>query len=426
MKVSLVSLLFLLPVLCSGSHYEFADAISHCNGARTCEIRLKHHTYRISNSLELSNHSNVSIIGDEAKISTVCFANRNLTHLLITNVDNVLVQHVHFVGCKDKPEHDRKLTPVEIEFSYFTSVNYSFGLSISSCNNVQILHSNFSNFYGSLLKVIHSKNVSISNSKFEGDRKFSFTQGIFYVTPHDENSSLRILNCSFLRLSADPHEHVNYTVKSLKEDPKYLQGAGAFLLIDNDKRVVVEFEGCSFLHCSSTKGGSIFVKSNSSESSLIIRNSKFINNTAEGNADVLHIRGGAVSIITLRSSNLQITIENCYYTGNQAKQGSGGAISKEFFGEHETEILVQNSTFVENSANTGGAIAVFGAYIGDFTHKSDYAPHIAYQLLIDSSTLSSNRANYGGAVLAIGVTLTLDIFAQRVFMDQLTILERNS
>ena len=406
MKVSLISLFFLLPALCSGSHHEFTDAISHCNGARTCEIRLKYQTYRISDTLKLSNHSNVTIIGDEVKGSTVCFANRNLTHLLISNVDNVLVRNVHFMGCGNEMEDDNQLTPAEIEFSYFTSANFSFGLSLYSCKHVQILHSNFSDFYGSLLKVIHSKNVSISNSKFEGNKKFYFTQGILYVTPHNEDSTLSISNSSFLRLSADPNNKVYYNPKSLMKDPKYLQGAGAFLLLDNNNRVVVEIERCLFRHCSAVKGGGIFVKLNNSQSSLNFRNSEFIENKAEAKGDIFHVRGGAVSIITLSSGNLEIAIENCSFTGNKAVDGSGGAISKEFYEEHERKLLIQNSTFVKNSADTGGAIAVFGMHLANRTYTSDTP--LVDTFMIDSSNISSNQAHYGGAVIAIGISLTLN------------------
>ena len=415
MRVSLISLFILLPALCSGYHHEFIDAISHCNGAQTCEIRLKHHTYWISNTLTLSNYSSVTIIGDEVKGSTVCFANRNMTHLLISNVDNVLVQNVHFVGCKHELENDKKLTPAEIEFSYFTSVNFSFGLSISSCNHVLILHSKFSNFFGSLLKVIHSKNVSISSSKFEGNKKFSFTQGILYVTPHDEKSTLRIFDSSFLRLSADPLKNVSYHPKSLMYDPKYLQGAGVFLLLDNNNPVVVEFERCLFRHCSAVKGGGIFVKFNNSDSSLNIRNSDFIENIAKGNDDTFHVRGGALSIITLREGNLEIAIENCSYTGNKAVEGSGGAISKEFYEKHERKIYVQSSTFINNSADTGGAIAVFGMDLGNLSYGSNSPFKDTF--MIDSSHFSSNRANYGGAILAIGISLTLNhsnVFAYNI------------
>jgi predicted outer membrane repeat protein len=95
--------------------------------------------------------------------------------------------------------------------------------------------------------------------------------------------------------------------------------------------------------------------------------------------------GGAVSVWT---SNL--TIENCTFSGNAARDDGGGAIAD--FGGNLT---VNNCVFSGNNANSiygvGGAICAFPINVSSF--------RTAYPTLsINNSTFSGNTAVDGGAI----------------------------
>lgn len=137
----------------------------------------------------------------------------------------------------------------------------------------------------------------------------------------------------------------------------YLSGSAKFTIIN-----------CTFKdNAIDHYGGAIF--NGVKENTLLITDSKFINNKAKNNY------GGAIY------SKGAISVKNCHFEGNSA--GSGGAICSEV----SSDII--NSTFISNSANGG----IFMGYGGAIHSKND--------LYVENCTFSNNGASHsGGAVYA--------------------------
>ena len=157
-------------------------------------------------------------------------------------------------------------------------------------------------------------------------------------------------------------------------------------------------------------------------SNVTIKDSRFINNTAE-NAGVMYQynREGYINISSCEFINntgldsfgvLDVTtnlfIDNSSFVNNSAKAGTTGAI-----GSYQN-ITVRNSSFINNSAtgtntsrSTGGAIRNFGDNV--LIEDSIFANNSADEggaiftpfdtnLTVVNSTFSSNSANNGGAI----------------------------
>ena len=122
-----------------------------------------------------------------------------------------------------------------------------------------------------------------------------------------------VINCSFINSTS------NY-------------GGGAISFMENG--IVVD---CYFENNKAPEAGAIY-----SSSDIIVKNSKFINNTATS--------GGAGAIY----SEGNMTVLGSYFENNQANS-YGGAIY--VYGNDKQNCLVDNSQFYNNQAQTGGAIA---------------------------------------------------------------------
>ncbi|KAI6656884.1 Microtubule-associated serine/threonine-protein kinase 3 [Oopsacas minuta] len=189
-------------------------------------------------------------------------------------------------------------------------------------------------------------------------------------------------------------------------------GAGIYLLLVNDRDVLVEIENSTFINCSAVKGGGIFAKALSNRSQYVVnvRNSNFLNNRANAleNNGIFAVFGGAIAFLAMDPDNIEIRIENTNFTGNYAYRGQGGAILMHFYDKSDTVnssllLTINNSIFLKNSAHTGGAIYFQGR---DIHYPNNI--HKFNRLLIDSSHFQTNFAVFAGAVFVSGNRIYLN------------------
>ena len=118
-------------------------------------------------------------------------------------------------------------------------------------------------------------------------------------------------------------------------------------------------EGCYFYNNSASIGGALAILSNSSSYyPVAITNSTFIDNHVSNNKDVYVGDGGGIYI---ESSSGPVTIENCFFSGNNCPKGSGGGIrvkTSDQLNDTTTSITFYNNQFLHNFGASGGAISV--------------------------------------------------------------------
>ena len=392
MAISIFSLLILFPVLFA-SNTDLSEHVKKNCPWPVCELILSQN-YSVSSTILLADYTNLSIIGTAG--SVVCFDSRNTTHIRVENITNLSIKGIRFEACKNEAKTN------DNENSYFLAVNYSVGLSIASCENVEIVDSVFSNFFGNFLQLNSTSNVSVTNCDFGGNSKFLFTQGIHYTSPKNQFSQLHIKDCNFSYLAAEAKTNIFYRLRELIDDIHYLSGAGVYLRVNNTKNVNITFENTSFTNCSAVSGAGIFLKSftDTSKNFISVRNSRFLRNNASADKPIIRVSGGGIDVISLGNNQIKIEIENCVFEGNFAYDGKGGAISKHLYTEEKKQSIrsileIRNCSFDRNSAKIGGAIFANGRGI-DYQLSNEYNANNS--LIIESNTFTSNYADTGGAI----------------------------
>ena len=404
MLVSILPLLILFPVVFANTIDLSLHVENSCTGS-VCELNLHPETiYSVSSPIILNGYNNVSIIGRGN--SVVCFASKYITHIKIENVASVVVRGIRFQSCENV------VKIIDSEYSYFHTSDDSFGLTIFSCQNVEIADSKFYNFSGSLLHLSHSKNVSVSKCHFEGNNDYLLTQGIFYTSPHYALSQLHIRDCNFVRLAARPMVAITYNISDLIDDVHYLSGAGIYLFLNNTREITIKIDNCVITECSAVSGAGIFLKSftDSSDYFVSVRNSSFIKNEAYANQSIFVKSGGGINMLSLGSDRIKIRIENCEFISNNAYSGKGGAISRSLYAQDNvlstiSKLEIKNCSFINNSATTGGVIFVSGRGL-NYKHSNLYDRKNS--LIIELSNFTSNYADSGGVIFASMHHIVLD------------------
>ena len=390
MRIYLLSLLVLFKVLFVSAATDLSAPLEkNCNGL-VCELNLTDDKYTVSSPLLIHGRVNVSIIGSGRTV--ICLSSR-IMNIRIENATNVWIKGIRLMACNEETE--------EINNPNFEDANFSLGLSIHSCENVEIRDSKFSNFYGTLLHLKYSANVSVSNCIFEGNIRYLFTQGIHYTSPRNRTSQLRISESNFTNMSARPNSNFNYTRNELMNDVHFLSGAGAYLLINNTMDTNITLENSLVFNCSAVSGAGVFLKSFTESSKVVvsIRNTSFIRNVASDYWSAFVVSGGGIDILLLGNDAVKIEIENCLFEHNFAFHGNGGAISHNIYNHKrtysfESKLTISNCSFLNNSAFSGGTIFVSGRG----TENSQFDPFNT--LVIESSNFISGYADSGGVIFA--------------------------
>ena len=172
-------------------------------------------------------------------------------------------------------------------------------------------------------------------------------------------------------------------------------GGGVYLI---DGNLVVD--KCVFSSNTAAKGGAI---GESGGDSLVIKNSRFLNNTATA-------AGGAGGGALYLKGALPVTITGSVFAGNNS-MNDGGAIAAVTSG---MVLKITGSTFTGNDADDdGGAIAIPGAVAVEIKTSTfsgntaaDYGGALyarnGVEVVISGGSFGDNRGNRGGAIYVKG------------------------
>lgn len=170
-------------------------------------------------------------------------------------------------------------------------------------------------------------------------------------------------------------------------DTELADNGGAIFSTEN-----LTIENCIFTGNTAGSGGAIY----DDASSLTVRGSQFIGNTAEESD------GGAIyhrETFPYPEDGELVLIENSQFTGNHARLGGGAVLLRDGI------YIVNGSTFIENTAEfPGGAISnVFGdltvndsSFIENHTDFSGGAINNSGMLFVSGSTFDRNTADVNG------------------------------
>ncbi len=156
-----------------------------------------------------------------------------------------------------------------------------------------------------------------------------------------------------------------------------------------------------------TSGGAISYYSEDSTINVVISGGLFVDNNARPDLDVGLIRrsnvyghGGAVSIRLLNSTNSSVCIQESKFLENSA-EAHAGALAITVANSSDTNFVIERSLFDRNKCQvqncTGGAV---GIYLFSNTVRN--------QMLFAHCNFTSNKANSSGAVvLSTSVSATV-------------------
>lgn len=141
-------------------------------------------------------------------------------------------------------------------------------------------------------------------------------------------------------------------------------------------------------------------------SSYTIRDSTFANNAAWSNGTgersstmivedrIFNGRGGGVSIVLSQESPVNVTVQTCTFTNNQALSFAGGLYFLPAVPSRGHTYTIEHSTFTSNVAFLGGG----GLGIG---YISDGAPGEINRCYIRNCTFRGNWGDFGGGLYII-------------------------
>ncbi len=224
-----------------------------------------------------------------------------------------------------------------------------------------------------ILVIIISVSPALSADLYVPADFYSIKEALVHSVPGDQ---IKISPGTYFEINLAVPPGV--TLSGLGESPDEVildaQGRGRIMLCESLESTTI-IQNLTFTNGSATgdavydqSGGAILINN----SSLRLHNCRFINNSADGH-------GGAI-----RCSHAMPQILNCYFEGNQALAGGGGAVDCSY----DSRPILQNSFFKNNEALWGGALSC----------RANSSP-ILYQCDFDQNTASGELA-YGGAVMA--------------------------
>ncbi|WP_458404997.1 Ig-like domain repeat protein, partial [Methanobrevibacter sp.] len=265
--------------------------------------------------------------------------------LYLSSSSNVNMNHVNFTNCHvDASSSNGGAIYVTGSSTSFTLENASF-INISASQ------------YGGIIFNDYSGKFNIYNSTFDSSK--AQVGGAIYI--NKAINGVKVYNSNFTNTNATNGdagsiffnyvngrgsqnvEIVNSNFKNYKSTGK--AGSIYFYHVSTNSKI----QNCTFIDGQANIGGALYT----TENSIQVIDSKFINNTAE-------TQGGAI-----------------YWNG-----ASGKILNSEF----------KYNVALSDSANGGGAI---------------YAPSSANQLSIENSNFTGNNASYGGAIHIIANSINI-------------------
>ncbi|WP_169805807.1 beta strand repeat-containing protein, partial [Methanobrevibacter curvatus] len=320
--------------------------------------------------------------------------------------------------------------------------------------NLTLNHSNFKNIYGGWFGGIifcygASNNVIIDNSNMTNS-SVRYEGSIVYVAGGSTYSKLIISNSNFKDANSTYSgidTNGGWTTELYNSTFNNFYGRiGHGSIIDNDGREITVV-GCTFTNnviwnSSSAAGGGGVIFNHAAYANTI-RNSTFINNSANHHGGAIvstgalviddcrfignYINGSALSYggVIYNNGTLTISISNSYFESNVARTTaatSGGGVVATLNGI----IDIHNSVFVNNAingtgaTNYGGVFAVNGTgsiSADNCTFENNYAKHYGgiagttnagSRINITNSRIVNNSAGtYGGALGSAGGQITI-------------------
>ncbi|OCR00329.1 hypothetical protein BCD67_25350 [Oscillatoriales cyanobacterium USR001] len=227
------------------------------------------------------------------------------------------------------------------------------------------------------------------------DSEFTNNKGTYGGAINNLLSGLTIENCKFIK---------NSTVKDVG-GAVYVDGASELTNDNTGGKVIVRdslFDG----NIGTKEGGAAFIFGYKLDT-ILLENTSFINNQAIKNP-----QGQAGSAGGVRAGNADLTINNCTFANNTAKDSGGGL----WVGE-DGDIKITNSTFSGNKADQqGGGITI--------------ASRSGFSTEITNTTIANNSAGtFAGGVATFGqqsVTVKNSIFANNTAGNSFKVRQQTS
>ena len=344
--------------------YALQDVDYLCNGSlkSNTTVVLDGGEHRVSTTCNISNISNVTIMGSSINSTTIrCEEGSGLQFV---SVQQLTIERVTFISC------GIILTDTEntlITTSIFQdSIGYAVKLE-GSTSDVSITNCTFQNnsatYRGAVLLLSSTGNVSITNCTFQNNSAATYGSTVLLLL--SSTGDVSITNCTFQSNSAAYGGAVG------------LYGSSGYVSITN----------CTFQSNSAAYGGAVGLYGSSGYVS--ITNCTFQNNSAT-------YEGGAVG---LEGSTGNVSITACAFQNNSAAY-HGGAVS--FYG-FRGYFSITNCTFQNNSAtNGGGAVWLFGLLLfGPNKNVSMMITNCAFQNNVNSATFEGAVVGGGGAAVGL-------------------------
>ena len=261
----------------------------------------------------------------------------------------------------------------KFHFSGISFIGKAGGYNVISIERAQEIIIENCSFQHIRLNVYDIRNITILRSCFSNN----YNSAVIYTYSFSSNMSILISKCVF----------TNNTLNT-------------YILYTSGNRLSVTINATTFINNTSQhhRGAVIFF---GTEVFVLINTSTFINNTVFGRGGVLQITRRYYD-----ESNITLSINNCTFILNSAKNGSCGA-----FSISDASLTLIGSYFYYNRASDdGGAACIWNAsiLISDCTFVGNTANGIGGAIISDNSTVlvrsslfRKNAAGYDGGAMSI-------------------------
>ena len=276
-----------------------------------------------------------------------------------------------------------------IKNSFFRDISGNTGgaLRITNSRNrtLEIINSTF---YGNTARVqggaiyISGSDVAIKGCTFTNNTANGYMGGGIFAT--GPNISLSIMDSEFNRNTAVRSGGAVFIADGITSMPHIADRLYPYT------RNLLTITGSNFRNNKAQTGDGGAVAVGGRRNSFSLTHSNFFNNSAFGTDGIG--RGGAMVISSRNSSTL---IDQCLFTGNQART-EGGAI---YVSQDFSVLFVSMSSFVDNAAEQGSGGAIGNIFSVQNTN-----------ITIEKSIFNGNNASFCGALDLVEATIKSSTF----------------
>ena len=340
------------PVRCNSAQYALHDVVVHMASG----------VHSIFRQVCIGFSSNVTLVADQtggASINCSLFPNNDTSNVTYDNVyvyntSGMTFRGLNFQHCGPVPSN----------------------VFVSSSSNVMFEDCTFRGNIGAPLEVRFTSSITLRNTLFVGNRNM-------YPAPYDQNETT-VDQLYQTIITGGGFTFFTRTIPAtiLISNCTFLDNQAGHNLANSTRPVLLKANGHG--------GGVILRLANTSNSSVVIENSRFDSNLAE-------VDGGGVYVsLSQGASYNRLVMINNTFVNNVVQNASGGAVSvNSFLISFNNTLMVINNLFVNNTANAGGAFSV-ALYDSDLS-STQHPDNITFY----NCSFISNSANSEGTAVGL-------------------------